>query len=228
MSLVVSDSVDLAPEVVVALQRMRERDDVPLRCNKGPIRAAVAAAVHALAADELGARVRPWDLSALRRAAAGLGPVDGATVLFVDDDVLVAELRPDGRRIALRGDDDSWRLVRFLTTSERPDAVRLSVEICREVALDGFSVEGVLAVLGIDKPDDVELDVESEKLGHGGTEIRYRYLFTDQGRSVLAEEVTCEFDDAPPSSRRVRGVVIDNGRGALLTGSRDRAVLIQG
>lgn len=27
MSLVVSDSVDLAPEVVVALQRMRERDD---------------------------------------------------------------------------------------------------------------------------------------------------------------------------------------------------------
>ena len=228
MSLVVSDSVDLAPEVVVALQRMRERDDVPLRCNKGPIRAAVAAAVHALAADELGARVRPWDLSALRRAAAGLGPVDGATVLFVDDDVLVAELRPDGRRIALRGDDDSWRLVRFLAASERPDAVRLSSESRREITLDRLSVEGVLAALGIDKPDDVELDVESAKLAHGETETRYRYLFTHQGRSVLAEEVNCAFDDTDLSSCRVRGVVIDNGSGALLTGSRDRAVLIRG
>ncbi|MGN7781052.1 hypothetical protein ACTJJE_16215 [Mycolicibacterium sp. 22603] len=223
-----SDSVDLAAEVVVALQRMRERDDVPLRCNKGPIRAAVAAAVHALVADDLGARVRPWDLSALRRVAVGLGPVDGAIVLSVDDGVLIAELRPDGRRIALRGVDDSWRLVRFLSASERPEAVRLPSESCREIALDRFSVEGVLAALGIDKPDDVELDVESAKLGHGETETRYRYLFTDRGRSVQAEEVTCELDDAPPSSRRVRGVLIDNGRGALLTGSRDRAVLIQG
>ena len=224
-----SDSVDLAPEVIVAVRTMRDHGEVPLRCNKGPIRTAIAAAMRALCEDELGAKVRPWDLSALRRAAAGLGEVTGATALYVDESVLVAELRPGGRRIALRGVDDGWRLVRFLTDSERPEAVRLAPETTREIELDMLSPEGVLNALGIAKPDDVELDIESEDLGQGETETRCRYLFTDNGRSVLAEEVTSEiFDGATPRSRWVRGVVIDRGSGVLLTGNRERAWLIRG
>lgn len=223
------DTVELAPEVISALRRMRDAGEVPLRCNKGPIRTAVAAAVRALTTDDLGGKVRPWDLSGLRRAAADLGAVDGATALYVDESLLVAELLPAAQRIALRGVDDGWRLVRFLADSERPDHVRLAPETTTEIELDTLSPEGVLSALGIAKPQDVELDIESEDLGQGETETRYRYLFTDNGRSVLAEEVTSEiFDGATPCSRWVRGVVIDNGRGALITANRDRAVLIRG
>ncbi len=224
-----SDSVDLAPEVISALRRMRDAGEVPLRCNKGPIRTAVAAAVRALTTDDLGGKVRPWDLSGLRRAAAQLGPVDAATAIHVEDAVLVVRLHPGGQRIALRGVDDGWRLVRFLADSERPDQVCLAPETTTEIELDTLSPEGVLGALGIVKPEDVELDIESEDLGQGETETRYRYLFTDNGRSVLAEEVTSEiFDGATPCSRWVRGVVIDNGRGVLITANRDRALLIRG
>lgn len=87
----------------------------------------------------------------------------------------------------------------------------------------------MLTALGVAKPDDVELDVDSEDLGQGQSETRYRYLFTDNGRSVLAEEVKNEiFDGATPCSRYLRGVLIDGGRGALVTASRDGAVLTQG
>lgn len=224
-----SDSVELAPPVIAAVQALRDHGDVPLRCHKGPIRTAVAAAVRALRDDELGSKVRPWDLSALRTAAAGLGAVSGATAVFVDAEVLVAELHPGGQHIVLRGVDDGWRLVRFLAEGELPDQVRLTPETTREIELEMLSPEAVLTALGIAKPDDVELDIESEDLGQGETETRYRYLFTDNGRSVLAEEVKSEiFDGATPCSRWVRGVVIDRGRGVLLTGNREKALLIQG
>lgn len=214
---------------------MRDVGEVPLRCNKGPIRTAIAAAVRALNADELGSKVRPWDLSALRRRAAELDEVAGAVAVYVDDAMLVAELRPGRERIVLRGIEgevgaaDGWRLVRFLEPVEVAEAVRLIPETTQEITLDGFSPEAVLTALGVAKPDDVELDVESEDRGQGETETRYRYLFTDNGRSVLAEEVTSEiFDGATPCSRYLRGVMIDRGRGALLTANRDRAQLIQG
>lgn len=64
-----SESVDLAPQVITALCALRDAGEIPLRCNKGPIRTAVAAAVRALNGDNLGPNVRPWDLSALRRRA---------------------------------------------------------------------------------------------------------------------------------------------------------------
>ena len=84
-------------------------------------------------------------------------------------------------------------------------------------------------VFGVAKPDDVDLDIESQDLGQGHTETRYRYLFTDNGRSVLAEEVKSEiFDGATASSRYLRGVLIDGGRGTLVTASRDGAVLTEG
>lgn len=224
-----SRSVALAPEVIETVRSLRDRGEVPLRCHTGPIRTSVAAAVTALCEDVLGSRVRPWDLSALRRSAAGLGAVTGATVLFVDDPVLVAELHPGGQRIALRGVEDGWRLVRFLDPAERPADVVLAPETIREIELDALSAEGVLIALGIAKPDDVELDVDTEDLGQGQTETRYRYLFTDNGRSVLAEEVMSEiFDGATPRSSRVRGVVIDRGHGVLLTANRERAWVIQG
>ena len=63
-----SESVDLAPEVITALWALRDAGEIPLRCNKGPIRAAVAAAVRALNEDNLGPKVRPWDS---RRCGAG-------------------------------------------------------------------------------------------------------------------------------------------------------------
>jgi hypothetical protein len=225
----VSASVELAPEVIAAVRSMRDRGEVPLRCNKGPIRTALAAAVRALNADELGPKVRPWDLSALRRGAAELGEVTGANAVYVDDAVLVAELMPGRERVVLRGLDDSWRLVRFLDAAEATVDVRLIPETTQEITLDGFSPEAVLTALGVAKPDDVELDIESLDLGQGETETRYRYLFTDNGRSVLAEEVKNEiFDGATPCSRYLRGVLIDGGHGALVTASRDGAQLIRG
>lgn len=224
-----SESVDLTPGILIALRAMRDAGEVPLRCNKGPIRTAVAAAVRALNEDDLGPRVRPWDLSALRRRAAELGPITGAVAVYVDDGVLVAELLPGRDRVALRGVGDSWRLVRFLDAGEVAEEVRLTPETTRVVELDGFSPEAVLAALGVVKPDDVVLDIESEDLGQGQTETRYRYLFTDNGRSVLAEEVKNEiFDGATPCSSSLRGVLIDGDRGALVTANRDGAQLIQG
>lgn len=224
-----SESVDLAPEVITALWALRDAGEIPLRCNKGPIRAAVAAAIRALNQDNLGPKVRPWDLSALRRRAAELGEITGAVAVYLTEEVVVAELLPGRDRVALRGVGDSWRLVRFLDAGEVTEEVRLTPETTRVVELDGFSPEAVLAALGVAKPDDVVLDVESEDLGQGLIETRYRYLFTDNGRSVLAEEVKSEiFDGATPCSRHLRGVLIDGGRGTLVTASRDGVVLTQG
>ncbi len=225
MSPVVSESVELASRVVTALRVLREAGEVPLRCNKGPIRTAIAAAVRALTEDNLGAKVRPWHLSALRRRAAELGPVTGAVAVHLDEAVLVAELLPSRDRILLCGDEDHWRLVRFLDPAEATDEVRLVPETTREITLDGFSPDAVLAALGITLPDDVELDIESADLGRGETRTVLRYLFTDAGRSVLAEEIT---DGATPTWSRLRGVLIDGGRGALVTANRDGARLIMG
>ncbi|MGK2870473.1 MAG: hypothetical protein ACSLFA_28270 [Mycobacterium sp.] len=227
-----SASVDLAPEVVAALRSMRDRGEVPLRCNKGPIRTALAATVRALNADALGAKVRPWHLSALRRRAAELGEITEAVAVYVDDELLVAELLPGRERVVLGGTDgvaDGWRLVRFLDAAEAADEVRLIPETTQDITLDEFSPEAVLAALGVAKPDDVELDIASADLGQGETETRYRYLFLDDGRSVLAEEVTNEIvDAATPGSRYLRGVLIDGGHGALVTANRDGAQLIRG
>jgi hypothetical protein len=225
----VSESVDLAPEVITALCALRDSGEVPLRCNKGPIRAAVAAAVRALSEDNLGPMVRPWDLSALRRRAAELGEISGAVAVYLNQEMVVAELLPGGERVVLRGVGDGWRLVRFLDVAEVPEEVRLAPETTREIALAAFSPDAVLTALGVAKPADVDLDVDSEDLGQGHTETRYRYLFTDNGRSVLAEEVKSEIvDGATPCSRYLRGVLIDGGRGTLVTASRDGAVLTQG
>ena len=224
-----SESVDLAPEVITALWALRDAGEIPLRCNKGPIRAAVAAAVRALNDDNLGPKVRPWDLSALRRRAAELGHTTAAVAVYLNKDLLVADLLPSRERVVLRGVGDAWRLVRFLDATEVTEEVRLVPETTREISLAEFSPDAVLAALGVAKPDDVDLDIESEDLGQGHTETRYRYLFTDNGRSVLAEEVTSEiFDGTTPSSRYLRGVLIDGGRGTLVTASRDGAVLTQG
>lgn len=224
-----SESVDLAPEVITALWALREAGEVPLRCNKGPMRTAIAAAVRALNDDTLGPKVRPWDLSALRRQAAELGEVTGAVAVYLDREKLIAQLSPGRERVVLRGVGDAWRLVRFLDAAEVTEEVRLAPETTREITLAEFSPDAVLTALGVAKPDDVDLDIESEDLGMGETQTRYRYLFTDNGRSVLAEEVTSEiFDGATPSSRYLRGVLIDGGRGTLVTASRDGAVLTQG
>lgn len=224
-----SESVDLAPEVVTALWALRDAGDMPLRCNKGPVRAAVAAAVRALNEDTLGPKVRPWDLSALRRRATELGEITGAVAVHLDEEMVVAELLPGRERVVLRGVGDDWRLVRFLDATEVTAEVRLVPETTREITLAEFSPDAVLTALGVAKPDDVDLDIESEDLGQGHTETRYRYLFTDNGRSVLAEEVKSEtVDGATPCSRHLRGVLIDAGRGALVTASRDGAVLTRG
>ena len=224
-----SDSVDLAPEVIAALWALRDAGEIPLRCNKGPVRAAVAAAVRALDNDSLGPQVRPWDLSALRRRAADLDEITGAVAVYLDEEMVIAELMPGRERVVLRGVGDGWRLVRFLDDSEVNGQVRLVPETTREITLEAFSPEAVLTAMGVDKPDDVDLDIECEDLGQGETRTLYRYLFTDNGRSVLAEEVKSEiFDGATPCSGYLRGVLIDGGRGTLVTASRDGAVLTQG
>lgn len=208
---------------------MRDKGEIPLRCNKGPIRIALAVAVRALNADELGPRVRPWHLSALRRRAAELGEVTGANAVYVDGVVLVAELLPGRERVVLGGVADGWRLIRFLDAAEITEDVRLHAETTQDITLDEFSPDAVLTALGVAKPVDVELDIASQDLGRGETETRYRYLFTDNGRAVLAEEVTNEiFDGATPCSRYLRGVLIDGGHGALVTANGDGAQLIRG
>lgn len=206
---------------------MRDAGAVPLRCHKGPIRAALAAAVRALANDDLGGTVRPWDLSALRRRAATLGAVSAVRAVRVDETVLIAELAPGGQRLVLRGVDDGWRLVRFAEPDETD--IVLTPEITEEIALSGWGPDAVLQALGVHRPDGVDLDVESEYLGQGETRTVWRYLFTDGGRSVLAEEVKSElFDGATPSSSCLRGVLIDGAHGVLLTGTADRTLLIRG
>jgi hypothetical protein len=48
-------------------------------------------------------------------------------------------------------------------------------------------------------------------------------------RSILAEEVKNEiYDGATPYSTYVRGVIVDGGRGVLLTGRDDSALIIEG
>lgn len=208
-----SESVELAPGVITALRALRDVGEVPLRCNKGPIRTAIAAAARALDEDTLGSKVRPWHLSALRRRAAELGAVTGAVAVHLEEAVLVAELLPGRERIVLCGDGDHWRLVRFLDDAEDTTAVRLSPEIITEVTLPGSGPDAVLSVLGVAKPDGLELDTE-----RAGDQTVNRYLFTDGDRAVLAEE----------SAGLLRGVLIENGRGLLLTGGRDHAVLVSG
>ena len=96
-----------------------------------PIESAIAGAVRRLVEDDLTGGVRPWDLPELQRRAAYLGEVSFARAVSVDENVLVAELLPGGERIAFRGVDDEWRLVRFLD-----GATPYSTE-CLGVIIDG-------------------------------------------------------------------------------------------
>ena len=127
--------------------------------------------------------------------------------------------------MVFRGVDDEWRLVRFADD----DDVSIRPETTRRVELRGSAPDSVLAALGIAKPDGVELEVVSEDLGQGETQTRYRYQWTEGGRSILAEEVKNEiYDGATPYSTYVRGVIIDGDRGVLLTGRDDSALIIEG
>jgi len=109
------------------------------------------------------------------------------------------------------------------------DGISVRPEIARRVELPGWGPDSVLAALGIAKPDDVELEVVSEDLGQGETQTRYRYQWTDGGRSIVAEEVKNEiYDGATPCSTYVRGVIVDGDHAVLLTGSCDRAQVIEG
>jgi len=138
---------------------------------------------------------------------------------------LVAELQPGGQRIVFRGVDDEWRLVRFADG----DDVSIRPGTTRSVELHGWGPDSVLAALGIAKPDGVELEVVSEDLGQGETATRYRYQWTEGGRSILAEEVKNEiYDGATPYTTYVRGVIIDGDRGVLLTGSGDSVLVFEG
>jgi hypothetical protein len=189
------------------------------------IKSGIAGVVARLVEDNLSGIVRPWDLPELQRRAAGLGEVSAARVVSVDENALVAELVPGGQRIVFRGVDDQWRLVRFADG----DDVSIRPETTRRVELQGSAPGSVLTALGLVKPDDVDLDVVSEYLGQGETETRYRYQWTEDGRSILAEEVKNEiYDGATPYSTYVRGVIIDGDRGVLLTGKDDSALIIEG
>ncbi|WP_319455437.1 MULTISPECIES: hypothetical protein [unclassified Mycobacterium] len=207
--------VHVEPEVVAALE-----DQTPRQLRNG-----VSHAVTALLADDLDGRVRPWDLAGLRDGARTLGEVTSARAVHVAADVLVVELVPAGRRIALRRIDDGWRLARFVEAGEHT----LPPEATRRITLSGWGPDSVLAALGIDRPSGVELEYLSEDLGQGETESRCRYQWVADGRSVLAEEVRNEiYDGATPYTTYLRGVVVDGDRGMLLTGSGDRAVVVEG
>ncbi len=109
------------------------------------------------------------------------------------------------------------------------DDVGIRPETTRRVDLRGSAPDSVLTALGITKPDDVELEVVSEDVGRGETETRYRYQWTEGGRSILAEGVKNEiYDSATPYTTYVRGVIVDADRGVLLTGSGDSAQVIEG
>ena len=59
--------------------------------------------------------------------------------------------------------------------------------------------------------------------------VRWRYSWTDGGRSVLAEEIRREiFDGATPATRYLRGVVVEGDHGRILSGAGDSATLIEG
>ena len=218
--------VEIAPSVAALLREMRDRGEQPPRCHDGVIRSAIAGAVKRLVDGNLSGGVRPWDLLAVERKAATLGEVTAAVAVWVDMDVLVAELHPGGERVVLRGVEDGWRLVRFVDG----DDVSLRPETTRQVALQGNGPEAVLAALGLTTPDGVELQYADEYLGQGETESRHGYYWTDEGgRTIVAEEIKNEiFDGATPYSTYVRGVIIDGDGGVLLTGRDDSAVLIEG
>lgn len=208
-------SVVLAPEVVAALDEWTQRQ----------VRNAVTAAVDLLVDGGLEKWVRPWDVAGLRAGAATLGEVSSAAAVHLDEVVLVAELRPAARRIALRRVEHGWRLARFLADGE----TTLPPETTSHVPLRGDGPDAVLAALGIERPGGVELEYGSEELGQGETEYRYGYRWTDGSRSVIAEEVRREiFDGATPYTRYLRGVVVDGERGRILSGSGDSALLIEG
>ena len=63
----------------------------------------------------------------------------------------------------------------------------------------------------------------------GETETRHRYQWTEDGRSILAEQIKNEiFDGATPYTTYVRGAIIDGDRGVLLHGRDDSALVIEG
>jgi hypothetical protein len=217
--------VELAPEVTTSLRTMKDRDTPLPRCQKGVVHSAIAGGVRRLIEGSLSGGVRPWALPGLQKRAAGLGEVSSARAVSVDEDVLVAELLPGGQRILFRGDDDEWRLVRFADDGD----LNVRPETTRRVELRGWGPDSVLAALGIAKPDGVELEVVSEDLGQGETETSYRYQWTEGGRSILAEEIKNKiFDGATPYSTYVRGVIVDDDGGVLLTGRDDSALIIEG
>jgi hypothetical protein len=181
--------------------------------------------VRRLVDNTLSSGVRPWDVPELERRAAEIGEVSSARAKSVDENVLVGSLLPGGQRIVLRGVDDEWRLVRFVDG----DDVSLRPETTRRVELRGSAPDCVLTALGLVKPDHVELEVVTEYLGEGETETRYRYQWTEDSTSILAEEVKNEiYDGATPYSTYVRGVIVDGDRGVLLTGRDDSALIIEG
>jgi hypothetical protein len=208
-----------------SLRAMKDRGTPLPRCHKGVIQSAIAGAVRRLVDNTLSSGVRPWDVPELERRAAELGEVSSARAESVDENVLVASLLPGGQRIVLRGVDDEWRLVRFVDG----DDVSLRPETTRRVELRGSAPDCVLTALGLVKPDHVELEVVTEYLGEGETETRYRYQWTEDSTSILAEEVKNEiYDGATPYSTYVRGVIVDGDRGVLLTGRDDSALIIEG
>lgn len=207
--------VELAPEVIAALGDRTQRQ----------VRNAVAHAVALLLDGDLDGHVRPWDVAGLRRGSADLGQVASAVAVHLDDDVLVVELVPSGRHVALRRVDDGWRLARFVL----PGEYTLPPETTRRVPLHGSNPDAVLEALGIERPADVEATYVTEDLGQGETETRYGYQWTDDSRTVLAEEVRNEiYDGATPYTTYLRGVVVDGDRGVLLTSSGDTAIVTEG
>jgi hypothetical protein len=210
---------------MASLREMSDRGTPPQRCNTGPIRSAITGGVRRLIENDLSGGVRPWDLPQVQRRAADLGEVSSARAVSVDENVLVAELSPDGQRIVFRGVDDEWRLTRFADGSD----TALRPETTRRVELHGWGPDSVLTALGIVKPDGVELEVASGDLGQGETQTCYRYQWTDRSRSIVAEEVKNEiYDGATSYSTYVRRVIIDGDRGVLLTGRDDSALVIEG
>lgn len=204
---------------------MKDRGTPLRRCHSGVIKSGIARVVQRLVENNLSGIVRPWDLPELQRRAAALGEVSSARAVSVDENALVVELLPGGQRIVFRGVDDEWRLVRFVDG----DDVGIRPETTLRVDLCGSTADSVLIAMGVNKPADVELEVVSEYLGQGETQIRHRYQWAEGGRSILAEEVKNEiYDGATPYTTYVRGVIIDGDRGTLLTGRDGSALIIEG